>query len=458
MSPTQVVSSVDSFFAGVDYEPLLAAWPETSFDDQLLADAPVEARHILKKAYAIYKTGYSEDEYVWADWLALFEELGEQNQGVQVGLLGLLFLRHEARHHLDYYSTPLGWFFPSLVAGQYFRLRQFVQTREGTPEEDDIVRRLDRFFRAQDLIVGNVPRLEKKLWRDVPLTERQTKLGIFRYRVDRTDPGLAIATVEPTGGPERELSVSSILEARAVIETSGYMAGRLRAAEATDRQIVAAIKLLLSLCIQMARDDYWVLLNVGLPAVGLDEAAKVLAGRGPRCARLMLATWFGLHMELPAQEIEVAAHPPLRLLLALNELLKLSEEELARPNIDWNNVLEQLSKLIGAHSLTDTAASHKMNLEALEQTLKNGAKFAGIAREHLMYLVTVARRGMALRSQPLNWLDNVGWPKFEDPAVVVDWATPPPNIATAWSRLTRVRNQIRSGSRSAARETANSLF
>jgi hypothetical protein len=459
MSATKVISSADSFFAGVDYEPLLAAWPETSIDKQLLTDAPAEARYILKKAYSAYKSGYSEDEDVWADWLALFEEVGQQNEGVQVSLLGLLFSRHEARHHLDFYSTPLGWFFPSLLAGYYSRLRQLVHTRDGTPEENDITRRLDRFLRVQNLIVGNVPRLEKKLWSDVPLIERKMKLGIFRFRGDRIDPGLAIATVEPAGGTERALSVNSILEVRAVIETSGYMAGRLRAAEANDNQVVAAVKLLLSLCIQIARDDYWVLLNVGLPAVDLDEAAKLLAARGPRCARLLLATWFGLHMELPAKDVEVPAHPPFRSLLALNELFKFSDEELTRPNIDWNDVLEQLSKKIGARPLPATGASHKQSLEALEQSLKNGSQFTGLAREHLLYLSNVARVGMALRGQSLNWLDNVGWPKYEDPLLVVNWAKPPANITTAWSRLTRVRNQLRTGAHcSAAKEIANSLF
>jgi hypothetical protein len=253
MSPAEVSNSAGSFFAGVDYDPLLAAWPESSIHEDLLANGPVEARYVLKKAYAAYKSGDTEDEVVWADWLALLEKLGHQNEGVQVGLLGLLFFRHEARHHLDFYSTPLGWFFPSLLAGEYYRLRQLIDTHYGTPEELDIALRLGRLLRVQTLLLGNVPTLDKKLWRDVPLIERQTKVGTFRFREGRTDPGLAIATVEPEGGSERAVSVNSILEARSVVETSGYMSGRLRAAGANDDQINAAIKLLLSLCIQMGK-------------------------------------------------------------------------------------------------------------------------------------------------------------------------------------------------------------
>ena len=59
-------------------------------------------------------------------------------------------------------------------------------------------------------------------------------------------------------------------------------------------------------------------------------------------------------------------------------------------------------------------------MDALEQSLKNDLQFTGLAREHLSYLSNIAREGMALRGQSLSWLDNVGWPKCEDPLQVVN--------------------------------------
>src|SRR5262249_10209022 len=105
----------------------------------------------------------------------------------------------------------------------------------------------------------------------------------------------------------------------------------------------------------------------------------------------------------------------------------------------------QLSSKIGGLPLLEVATSHKKSLEALEKTLNEGNQFSGFAHEHLSYLLKVAREGFALRRQPLIWLDDVGWPEYEAPRVIVNWSTASPNIRTAWSRLTRVHNMIRNG-------------
>jgi len=40
--------------------------------------------------------------------VVLADTLGLTNEGVHVVLLGLSFWRHEARHHIDFYGSPLG--------------------------------------------------------------------------------------------------------------------------------------------------------------------------------------------------------------------------------------------------------------------------------------------------------------------------------------------------------------
>jgi hypothetical protein len=118
-------------------------------------------------------------------------------------------------------------------------------------------------------------------------------------------------------------------------------------------------------------------------------------------------------------------HPTLRSLLALHELSKFSDEELARPTIDWEGVFERLSKCIGGQQLFAVVPSHRQNLDALERSLGSGGPFSGLAQQQLSYLAKVAREGMTLRGEPVHWLDNVGWPEQEDPSSVVNWADPP---------------------------------
>jgi hypothetical protein len=451
-------SSTDSLLGGVDYDPLLASWPETHFDQELLDNAPVEARALLRRAYAGYKSGYTEGSEMWGEWFALFEKRGQQNEGVRVSLLGLLFLRHEARHHLDFYSTPLGWSYPSLVAGLYFRLQQLAQARPGTAESEEIASRLRRALRVHALWAGNVPRLDKQVWGDVWL-EKEAHFGVIRYRRDNKDPGVAIATVQPRNDIERAVSVNSILEARAIVETSGHMAGSLRDVGASEVAIAAAIELLLELCVQISRDDYWVVLRIGLPALDFKEASRELAKQGPRREALMLTTWFALHVEPPQKELDVPSIPTLRALLALREFFKFSDKELANPKVDWSKVLEQLSIKIGGHPLAETAASCQNKLHDLQETLNARREFTGLAREHLLFLVNTAREGFALRSRPIAWVDNVGWPNQEDPQVVVNWSAAPPTTLAAWSRLTRIQNLLRTDAApSDMKELASSFF
>lgn len=163
-------------------------------------------------------------------------------------------------------------------------------------------------------------------------------------------------------------------------------------------------------------------------------------------------------MELPSKDIQGPDHPPLRCLIALHELFKFSDQTLSLPTIDWDGVLEQLSKKIGGQQLVVIGTSHRQNLEALGLSLRKEGPFTGLAREHLLYLAKVAREGMALRGEPLHWLDRVGWPEQEDPSLVVNWAEPPEAVKTAWSRLARLRNQLRSGNCSAAKDLGRSLF
>jgi hypothetical protein len=78
----------------------------------------------------------------------------------------------------------------------------------------------------------------------------------------------------------------------------------------------------------------------------------------------MLATWFALHVQIPIKEYDLPSNPSLRLIAALTKLFELSDEVFARPNVDWEEVLEQLSSMIGGLPLLEVAASHKENMEA----------------------------------------------------------------------------------------------
>jgi hypothetical protein len=187
-------------------------------------------------------------------------------------------------------------------------------------------------------------------------------------------------------------------------------------------------------------------LSIGLSSVDLHDAATILASSGIRRTRLMLATWFALHVEIPIKVIDIPSNPSLRLMFALHRLFELSDEVFARPNVDWEAVMEQLSSWIGGLPLLQVAASHKENMEALASIVNEGKQFSGLAHEHLSYLLNVAQDGFAVRAQPLVWLDEVGWPKQEDPyAVTVNWRVVPLNIGAALSHIKRVNNMIQRG-------------
>src|SRR5947209_1036738 len=95
---------IAAYFSGALYDPLLATWPSTSIDTDLLRRAPPAARTILKVAYSEQAAdGLTPGPAAWKLWLDLFRREAISD-ATQVALAGLLFLQHELRHHIDIYG------------------------------------------------------------------------------------------------------------------------------------------------------------------------------------------------------------------------------------------------------------------------------------------------------------------------------------------------------------------
>lgn len=444
---------------GADYDPLLATWPETTIDEELLRHPSLDVRVALTMAYAEFKEGFTESNEPWDVLLTLLRARGTEDHDVRDLLLGLTFLRHEARHHLDIYGTPLGWQIPSSIYGEYARAAGLAAAR--SPEEaESALAKLRRVQRVRATLFGNVPSFRAEDWRGEVLFEKQRPWGTCRLRKHTADDKLAIATIALSDSVERALSVNSILEARAVTETASHTVGRLRALRAADNEIISTIRILLDATIVLSRDDYWAALSMGLGAADVETIVDRLARPGIPRTRLMVASWFALHADRPEIDVHINCNPSLRYFVAVNAISKVTDAEFGKPRIAWNTLFEQLTKLAGGVSLTKTLADHQSSLSALRDEIESGtAVIRGISRVHVDYLREVAVRGMALRGGNAVWVDHVGWPKDEDPRTVVDWAVPPPAIRTAWSRLSRVRSMVNASlPGETIAEVARSLF
>jgi hypothetical protein len=432
-----------SLLSGIDYNPLLAAWPNPDIDRQLLASAPPNARLVLREAYRNFEEGYTEPEQIWGDWLALLDEFGPDDDGIQIALMGLTFLRHESRHHVDTYATPTGWMILLMVGGEYLLLRKLTEAH-ASAAQSDILRRIRRHLAVHHDLVEAVTTFQPGQYSLVPFIEKDLPDGIFRVRTRVEDPGLAISTIQPKHGTERALSTSALLKCRAILETAGYCAGKLRAAGASDPEVRTALELLLQLGVDPARDDYWVLLASALPARTPHDAAGHLVRNSVNKPRLMLATWFGLHVEHPVHDKPTAAWTPaVRTYFALKKLADITEERWRKPEIDWESVAAQLSEFFGDTPWQVAIGEWSSSVEDLARSAKSGNFGDGLARSHLIWLVDCTRQGLRLRGPQPLWIDQAGWPEQEDPRTVMLNADPPPAARTAWSRLTRIHRQLR---------------
>jgi hypothetical protein len=441
----RVDSTVRKFFGGMDYQPLLATWPDPRFDERLLREAPSGATTLLRLAWSQYKEGATEDGVPWSLWLKRLRGEGADDEAVQFGLLGLIFLRHEARHHLDVFASSMGSMLASAVAGEYLRLEQLTRTAPGSGDEAMLIDRLRRLRSVARLQMGNVPRFNPGEWAAEPLYERRLAWATFRFRVASTDPGLALATVATRSGTERALSLNALLEARAMLETLGHVGGRLRYVGATTAELILARRLLLELSINLARDDYWVVLHAGLPATTWDDAAE-LAGGGRPVDQLMAACWFALHPGAPAtRDLDLAAQPTLRFVIALTKLAQIDDEQWNRRDLD-DVAFDQLQEMVGGAPFSEAMGTHRRRLLDLRGTLDRGdSPIRGLAEEHVGFLIETCAATLALRGDVPRWIDATGWPDEQDPLTSVTWANPPRRVRTAVSRLTRTRNLVTTG-------------
>ncbi len=441
---------------GVDYDPLLATWPDTKVEERFVTTGPNTSRAIIQRALKIWQGGETEDDEVWLPWLRLFQKLGASDKGVQHSLLGLLFLRHEARHHIDFYCTSIGWNFPGVVAGYYLRLQQLLVTKQGTSEAREFMERLRISQRMQQTLIGNIPKMSPN-WEDDAIFERSLSYGILRYRRDQTNKRLAIATLQVGKGCEKALSLNAILEVRAAIETCGYLAGRLRASSATEADVIAAIELLLKLTVNTSRDDYWGLLSALLPAKSLNEAAQKLATES-RSQLIMAATWYGLHIQPFKQKSDHTCNPTLKFAVALHQILSIDLNSHAPHELDWENILCQLPALSNDVNLATICESSISGLNRLNEVMI-GKIFRGLSAQHLNYLSQTAVAGYKKRSNPMQWVDKNGWPIHQDPLTCCPWANTPPDVRKTWSRLIRIQNLLKADdTETTVREIAETLF
>ena len=304
--------------AGAEFCRLLPGLPELGIYKRLLAECPASARPVVPRVVGRFvramQEGLSEDESLWGEWLAFRKSRGADDPGVRISLIVLILDRHEARHHLDFWSTPLGWRYPRFVEAQYLRASQLAGAAVGTEAFQRAWDGLRTAFQRDALLFGNVPRFDSNVWSGRPTFERDLPFGIVRVSPHARNNTLALSTIEAPGDKERAISLNAVLEMRAIIETTGHMSGRLRAAGASAAAVTDAVALLVDETVNTARDDYWTLLRTMLPARDLTEAADRLTGDGTARSRLMIGSWFALHMDLEANGAP-AFFPALRLLL-----------------------------------------------------------------------------------------------------------------------------------------------
>jgi hypothetical protein len=439
------------FLQDVEYDPLRPEPPELDIYDDLIRKAGPVTRLLVKRLIRSYQEGHTDDDVIWDDWLTLFTDshFGPGHPDVATGLLALTFERHELRHHVDTYWTPLGWGLPMHVARLYLRLREFGRTKAGTSESQAALARAAHSLSVLSLLAGNVPRFAAGDWGGDVLLQRPLPGATMRFRRSTSDPTLGVASIQLECGVERALSPNAVLEARAILETTGHMAGRLRHIGASEPDIVDAIDLLLKNT-NLTRDDYWVLIQFALRASDSRAAAAELARDHKPAAKMKLATWFALHSSvLTKVDVGIGNNVALRAVVGLRELMRITDQQLTNPRSDWEAALEQLQEMVGSPPLAQTIAGFRLQLAELRAELRGPRlPISGLAGRHVEYLIELAETGIRQRSRTGRWIDGAGWPESEDPRCFPElvWDDSPSDVSRAWSRLSRVRTMILSNS------------
>lgn len=436
-----------SIIKGVSYDPIVAELPVFRYEQRILNEAVGAASYVIRKAMRHWQEGYSEDETVWDEWFVLWQHLGSEDEGVQLGLLALLYRRHELRHHIDCCCTPFGWCLPQMLGGFYQRVGELVETKPGTPDETQAIERLRSNLEKQRVALGNVPRLGKAYSGKVT-TVVETPAVTIRYRQHAEKEDVAIASIETSDRKERAVSLNSLLEARAVIETSGYMSGRLRAAGASEANIRDVNALLLKLTVNVARDDYWAILSYVFEASSQSDLAARLADQKRRMI-VQAASWFALHIMPLIGPFTVASLASLRFLFFFRQMLLQPDSALENEKSDWQAFFDQGAQQLGGPPIKVTLGLYKDALANFEPRIDEFS--VGVQRAHLEHLTAIMRDGLDARvRQGGFWIDPLGWPGMEDPMSVgqIDLGAAfevPAEVKTARDRLTRLSNALRSG-------------
>ncbi|MEV8597337.1 hypothetical protein [Streptomyces sp. NPDC052012] len=151
--------------------------------------------------------------------------------------------------------------------------------------------------------------------------------------------------------------------------------------------------------------------------------------------------------------------PTFRTVFALRKLTAIPDAQWANPRVDWEDACEQLGGMFGDLPLCESRQKWLQSFQNIEGSILSGDFGQGVASAHLTWLLECAKAGIGLRESEIKWIDKVGWPNQEEPLTIGPEADPPPDARTAWSRLRRLRRQIRMDiSGESVVKLANSLF
>lgn len=456
---------IAEFFKESRYEPLLATQPPVSIENKLMTDGPPLARRIVNTIVRSVKVqDPSDKELAWKLWLNSFRREGASDD-VQVALAALLFVQHEYRHHIDFYSTTLG---PTLVmklCGEYGALWDLCQPRTDKRSAEHVIRRLRRSQVKWNHLVGVVRHFDPNEWEERPELERETRGGVVRWRKSVADPTDAIVTLAPQGGPERALSGNGLLEMRALIETGAHMCMMLDVVGASEAEQKDAANLLAAIGIDDTTDDYKSVLSLALGQPAVDRIAD--ANRVREFTQdAYNAGWLALHPDDPLQigapqkSPDVEDQPCLRFVVAMNliERVKTPEGQRAQWSEQVFELLEREIQGPQGPNLRRLLSGCLQDMQLLAQpkfppslkphhtsSLSFLVHTSGPAADHVRHLATVAARNLGRRiKMGPKWGDEFNWPPNNDPRLIeTGFAECPSTVREAFRTLEFIRGLLR---------------
>jgi hypothetical protein len=151
--------AVREIFGLAVYNPYRPARPDPDIERWLREAALPGVWQILKPAL---EGGGRPGLDAWEKWLHMFRAAGPDDNAVQVTLAGLLYQSHELRHHVDYFSTPLGANLVLALVQEYGYINQLATAPLGSAKFDEIVQRLRKHDDIRRTTYGRVVMLGPK--------------------------------------------------------------------------------------------------------------------------------------------------------------------------------------------------------------------------------------------------------------------------------------------------------